>query len=233
MTANPTQRHKGPTTSRCHVAHPSLFPTRMAKRQWRTRSRIYSDQTVVIGCPGRSGGRMNVKKDRDTLMGHTLEFKNNPEEDAPWVAKWSEGQRKSQHEVVLKQINSHHYMHHTRTHTPNCPPTGRTSDSVAHTERYRHMLALAVVIPFVPKPSVSVVWGGSSGAPAPSRRCLHCPFLITAETFLPQFHTQVTALTSLSKQNNKQVAGESQNTLKCEQMIRLLVNQAILDLFSI
>lgn len=47
------------------------------------RSGVYSDLMVVIGCPGRSGGKMNVEKDRDTLMGHTLEFKNNPEEDAP------------------------------------------------------------------------------------------------------------------------------------------------------
>lgn len=30
---------------------------------------------------------MKVERDRDTLMGHTLEFKNNPEEDAPWVAQ--------------------------------------------------------------------------------------------------------------------------------------------------
>lgn len=81
-------------TPRCHVAHPSLSPTRSTKRQWENRSGIHSDIMVVIGCPGCSGGKMNVKKERDTPMGHTLAFKNNPEEDAPWVAKWSKGQKK-------------------------------------------------------------------------------------------------------------------------------------------
>lgn len=31
----------------------------------------------------RGGGNEGGERDRNTLMGHTLEFKNNPEEDAP------------------------------------------------------------------------------------------------------------------------------------------------------
>lgn len=35
-----------------------------------------------------------MKVDRDTPMGHTLEFKNKPEEDAPWVAQVIKKDRK-------------------------------------------------------------------------------------------------------------------------------------------
>lgn len=68
-------------TNKEHVAQPSLPPPPdIYKQQLRGRLGVDSDLAVAIGWSGGQGERW---RDRDTLVGHTLAFNNNPEEDAP------------------------------------------------------------------------------------------------------------------------------------------------------
>lgn len=46
---------------------------------------------------------IRVEGDKDTLVEHTLALNNNPEEDAPWVAKRVKRTEKREHYLLFHQ----------------------------------------------------------------------------------------------------------------------------------